>query len=401
MSANVNNVKVLITGADGYIGSNLSKFLGNKEYNVLLSSLNNGDDFIKLDVTNNKNVDSVISKYEPDVIIHTAGLSSLAICEKDPELANKVNFLGTKTIVDSVKGKDVKLVFLSSDYVFDGKKGDYKEEDETIPTTQYGKSKKLAEDYIKKELDNYIIVRTANVYGNNGSSFFNFLMNNFKNGSQVEVFDNVFFTPTYIVSFMENIDLLLSQDFKGTIHVTGSDIVSRYQFASMLAKAYGFNSELVTKIKSDSPLIAKDSSLNTAKLISLIGKTVLEREINYCAGNIIKSYFSYRDDRGEILGIMQNSTWKEINYLRSVGGCMRGGHYHKRTIEGFFIIKGNIEIELKNILSNNPERIFNVQKGDIVIINPNVLHTFNILKDSEWINMLSKEMNHRNPDIYK
>ena len=113
----------------------------------------------------------------------------------------------------------------------------------------------------------------------------------------------------------------------------------------------------------------------------------------------INPYFRHEDNRGIILGITQGMIWKEVNFVTSKKGTVRGGHYHKKTVEGFFVISGKIKVYIKN-LKNNNENTFLIQNNDIFIIEPYEWHKFEILEDAEWINMLSEDM--RNSiDIFK
>jgi len=114
----------------------------------------------------------------------------------------------------------------------------------------------------------------------------------------------------------------------------------------------------------------------------------------------LKPYFNYSDERGQLYGIIQKGIWKEINHITSSAGSIRGNHYHKKTLELFYIISGTIEVFIKN-LRNGKETSFNVISGDIFIVEPYELHTFNIKTDSSWINMLSKRIDHNKPDIYR
>jgi len=111
-------------------------------------------------------------------------------------------------------------------------------------------------------------------------------------------------------------------------------------------------------------------------------------------------YFYFADDRGKILGIKQNKIIKEINYLESKAGCVRGGHYHKKTRESFYIIEGEIEIMLVNKKSKE-KKVFIANGGDIINIEPGIIHTFKVLKRSRWVNMLSSAMDGPKKDIYK
>ncbi len=117
----------------------------------------------------------------------------------------------------------------------------------------------------------------------------------------------------------------------------------------------------------------------------------------------LKSYFSHKDDRGSILGISNKFNIEEINLIESKSGSVRGNHYHKKSFELFFIIEGEIEVIVQKIsnggLVGKQER-FIVKENDIFIIKPYIVHSFNILKDSKWMNALSLKHNHSDPDMY-
>lgn len=386
--------KILITGGDGYVGSNLCSFLKELGYTVypcVFSSKGLKNEVV-LDITNSDAVIKIINEVQPDLVIHTAGLSSLGECEKNQAKADLINFVGTKNIVDSIN-KKTKLIFFSSDYVFDGEKGDYKETDAANPKTVYGQTKLKAEKYITDNLKDYIIVRTANIFGR-GGNFFNFVVNSLLANESIEVYDNVAFTPTQIDYLIDSLYRLISIDFKGIIHIAGKDKLTRYGFALKIAEELGKDKSLIKRSsQAEDGLISRDSSLNTSLLdqtIKLYSPTISEA-IHTVVNNQNNPYLKFQDDRGEVLGICQGHIWQEINYIESKKGSIRGNHYHKKTIEKFYIIDGKIEVTLKGLVDNSVE-VFIAQKGDIFTVNPNTLHSFSSLTDAKWINMLSKPM---------
>ncbi len=114
---------------------------------------------------------------------------------------------------------------------------------------------------------------------------------------------------------------------------------------------------------------------------------------------ILKPYFKSADSRGEILGISQFDWMREINYIESHSGSTRGGHYHKKTTELFFIMEGEIKVSVKHLKSQESKEI-TVRKGDIFIVEPLEVHTFQIIKDARWINVLSHPMDKHDPDFF-
>lgn len=390
--------KILVTGANGYLGSNLRQYLKAKDYDVygITSKEVNEKKVYRLDITCFEDLVSLFKEVKPNIIIHTAAINSLSECEKDHNLAIKVNVNTTKNIINAISqiNSDAKLIFISSDYVFDGRRGNYREDDEVNPQTFYGKTKVLSENDLRNNLENYIICRTANIYGRGGGNFFNFVINNLNQGKIIDVFDNVFFTPTYIDYLLDSLMELINIDYKGIIHIAGRERLSRYDFALKIVESLGSDKTLINPSKqTSSGFIAMDSSLNSEYSRTMLKNDwpSIEESLHYCFGNLIKSYFNFNDNRGKFVGIFQDYRWKEINYVESANSSVRGNHYHKQTVEGFFIIEGKIRICLIDF-KNNSKRIFIAKKGDIVIVKPYTLHTFEIIEDSKWINMLSRPL---------
>jgi dTDP-4-dehydrorhamnose reductase len=398
--------KILVTGVNGYIGSNLVNYLSGN-YDILGTSVEkqSGRKYRQLDITDERKVNKIVSSFKPDVIIHTAGLSSLTLCETDKETAYKINVLGTENIIKAIKKsrRDIKLVFLSSDYVFDGKSGNYGENSKAKPATYYGYTKLESEKKIKKELSNYIICRSANVYGNKGGNFFKFVFDSITNNKPIDVYGNVFYTPTHIDFLIDSLMNLVKTNFSGVIHITGKEKCSRYEFALSMAKALGIKHSLVKKTKQPKDgFISEDSSLNSNKLYKLLPTIkcpTIEKNLMYEFGVLIRPYFAFSDSRGSIVGIDQFHVWKEINYIESRENCTRGNHYHKFTTEGFYIIRGKIHISTIDI-KNNKVHEFDVSPGDSFIVAPNTLHIFTTQEKSAWINFLSIPMKGKKKDFY-
>lgn len=113
-----------------------------------------------------------------------------------------------------------------------------------------------------------------------------------------------------------------------------------------------------------------------------------------------ESFFELEDNRGRIFCIFKNQNWKELNFIETKEGMIRGEHYHKKTQEMVYVIDGEIELTIQNILTNEKNTL-TLQKDAMVIIDPYELHTFKTMTDSRWINMLSIIYDHKNPDVFK
>ena len=148
-------------------------------------------------------------------------------------------------------------------------------------------------------------------------------------------------------------------------------------------------------------LIAGDSSLNTHKAKALLSNFCpsLEQALHYSFGDLIPPYFYAEDERGYIMGVINDGLWREVNYIETGAGVARGGHYHKGTKEGFFIIDGKIKVTLAD-LKKGTKKTMSVGRNDFFVVEPGVLHTFVTLEKARWINMLSKAMSEESKDIY-
>ncbi len=398
--------KILITGGNGYIASQLKLDFISNGYDVVCSSRNEYQqkcDHVFDESASNTYID-IIKSAQPDIIIHTAWINSIDLCEQDNELADRVNIQWSKNLIEAIKSvnSEIKLVFISSDYVFNGDSGSYTEESECKPITYYGKNKVFVEDLINLSGLKYLIVRTANVY-DHGGKFFNFLFSNLNKNKSVDVFYDTFFSPTYMKYFTDSMIQLLSKNIEGVVHLSGEERISRYNFAFKLASVMGIDERKVIPIALPKDiLIAHDVSLDSTfsrKLLSNYSPSV-EKSFQFLLGRIVYPYFSYYDKRGGMMGIVQNEhKWEEINYVEAVQWAVRGGHYHKKTHEGFYIIDGMIKVETC-LLGSDKKKSFIVEKGDIFFIEPNTIHTFYVIKNSKWINFLSNAMKVGEKDIH-
>lgn len=266
--------KILMIGS-GLLGSKLAGIVVN-EFTMLTTykehppTTENYKSYY-LDIINERDVTVLIKKLNPNYIIHTAALTDVDHCERDKRLAWNINVEGTKHLAEASKETGAKLIYISTDYVFDGEKGMYKENDPTNPIDYYGKTK-LQGEKVVNGLRDYIIVRPSVLYGWNPTklNFVTWVIQVLKEGNEVRIVKDQFNTPTLADNLAELILTLIEKEECGIFHLSGSERISRFDFALKIAKIFDLNTDLIKPIASDQlNWIAKrpmDSSLDVTKI---------------------------------------------------------------------------------------------------------------------------------------
>lgn len=282
-------MRILVIGGSGLLGSKLVEMLNNKsEYSVSatyhqnnnncndnndFNEINEVCDFYRVDITKEDDVSSVFEKVNPDIVIHTAAYTDVDGCEKNKEKAFNVNVKGTGHIAKYADERNAKLVYVSTDYVFNGKQGNYKEEDKVDPVGYYGETKLLGEQRVTEICSDYLICRTSVIYGTGKNNFAVWLTDRLANNKPVRIVDDQFVSCTYNMDLSEQIIALIKQDNKqgmGIYHTAGAERISRYDFSLRLADIFAFDTNLITAVKmkdfdwfADRPA---DSSLDISKI---------------------------------------------------------------------------------------------------------------------------------------
>jgi len=275
-------MKILITGGSGLLGQYLNIILSEEFSIFTLFNRNSGNclfyDSLKMEITNLSNLEYVLNKFIPDVIIHTAGYTRPEIADKLPyEEVYKMNVEVTKFIAGICNSLGTKLIFTSTDLVYDGNQGEYLTENAKLnPLSSYAESKLKAEEEIKKVLENYVILRTSLLYGiglYHSVNNFSLMLKNFREGKPSRLFFDQYRTPLSLLNAAEMIKEIIKKDIKsGTINFGGLTRVSRAELGEILCETGKFDNNLIERISlDDKPEIRKvyDVSLNTDKLKSL------------------------------------------------------------------------------------------------------------------------------------
>ena len=269
-------MKLLVTGASGLYGSKLTQIAAGKYHQVFSAHNKNPAPYglpLQLDITNKTQIETAFEKANPDVVFHAATLTDVDACELNPKLATKINVKGTYDIAQASRANNAFLIYISTDYVFDGKKGCYTETDQPLPINHYGYTKLKAEEYVKEISDQYCIVRTSVIYGATPAvgktNFALWILDKLRKGEQVKVFTDQWNSPTLNTSLAKMTLEIMEKRLTGIYHLSGASRISRYNFAFLLAKTFKLDTKLLIPILSRELSFAakrpRDSSLNTTK----------------------------------------------------------------------------------------------------------------------------------------
>jgi dTDP-4-dehydrorhamnose reductase len=266
--------KLLVTGASGLLGSKVVT-CAKRRYAVI--PLHNTHPLhpnsLRLDVTNLSEVLNLFKKLNPQIVVHTASETNVDKCETQRELAWKVNVEGARNVAVACNKSGARLIYISTDYVFSGQKGDYDEQDEPSPVNYYGFTKLEGESQVRQHCKNYIIMRTSVIYGWHAwkQNFATWIINSLEQNKEIAVVENHYNTPTLADNLAELTIEALQKHLKGLYHASGSQRISRFSFAKQIAKTFSLEEDLIKPIRMSQveAWIAKrprDSSLNVEKI---------------------------------------------------------------------------------------------------------------------------------------
>ncbi len=251
--------KILVTGANGLLGQKATEIFRNESaHELILTDLHDnafdskGFDYFPMDITKKEEVKDAVKKYLPDIIINTAAYTNVDGCETDREMSWKVNVDSVKHFIIASRVNSSKIIHISTDYVFDGKSGNYSESSKPNPLSYYGKSKLASENALITSGINFAIVRTMIIYGtgkNLRPNFAVWLINMLSEKNQVTIVDDQFGMPTMVDDLGWSLVKMVDLNKSGLYHICGGEYLSRYEFAIKLAEAFELNENLIKPIK--------------------------------------------------------------------------------------------------------------------------------------------------------
>ena len=279
-------MRILVTGASGLLGYEVVKHAltrGHLIYSVYNTHPINLGQQLQLDLTVHNLVAERISEIRPQAIIHAAAHTNVDDCEVNKEHAWKVNTEATKNLAIISHRINAQLIYVSTDYVFDGEKGLYTEDDRANPINHYGYTKLMGEYFIKEHAEKWCIARTSALYGwghEHKTNFATWLIDNLKKGGEVKTLTDQHVSPTLNLNLADMLMNIAEREVTGTLHTAGASRISRYHFALELAEVFNLNKDLVKKAtmkemswKARRP---KDSSLDISRTIKILDTKPLQ-----------------------------------------------------------------------------------------------------------------------------
>lgn len=257
-------MRILVTGSNGLLGQKLIKLLNNKPDIELLAtskganrvSNKEGYQYQSLDITNQKEINSVYDAFKPNAVINTAAMTNVDACEDDKELCWELNVNAVKYLIEASKKHNTHLIHLSTDFVFDGESGPYKETDQPNPLSYYGKSKYEAEKLIQASDIKWAIARTIIVYGvaenMSRSNIVLWAKDALAQGNPLTIVNDQFRSPTLAEDLAMGCWLIAEKQAEGIYHLSGKDYLSVLDLVYEVADFYGHDKSNINPISSTS-----------------------------------------------------------------------------------------------------------------------------------------------------
>jgi dTDP-4-dehydrorhamnose reductase len=231
-------MKIMIIGSEGMLGHDLVDVLS-AEHEISTTTIDT------LDITDIDKTVKTVKNNNPDVLIHAAAFTDVDGSETNPDLAYKVNAIGTRNVAVACREANSAMVYICTDYVFDGTNTTpYREYDQTKPIGVYGKTKHIGELYLRDILSKFYIVRTSWLYGYHGPNFVATMLNLAKTNDSISVVNDQIGSPTYTVDLAKAIEVIIKRPSYGIYHVTNSEHCSWYDFAEEIFKQAKVNVDL-------------------------------------------------------------------------------------------------------------------------------------------------------------
>ncbi len=282
--------KIVITGASGFLGSVLLERAAASWQTVGIFHTHPIPTSpqvrtVRLDLTARQAVFDFLTAEKPDVVLHTAAQTRVDVCEKNPAVCQDINENATRHLSEAAASVGSRLIFISTDLVFDGKRGWYTEDDATNPLSKYAQTKRVGEEIVQAACPNSVVARIAILYGKSPQhrySFSEWLRQSWEKGEPTPLFYDQFRTPIWVENLAEALLELAESSFTGILHLAGSQRIDRLSFAKIMARILGVDERLLMpksmfEIPSTAPR-PQDVSLKIDRVRSLLKTPFLSVE---------------------------------------------------------------------------------------------------------------------------
>lgn len=282
-------MKTLVLGGSGFVGYYITRY-----FEGIGTSSSQKEGYIKLDITNETEVKETLQSMKPELVINSAAIADVDLCEKEPQKAMLINGISVEWLAELSSKINARFVQISTDYVFDGEKGGYTENDKPNPINEYGKSKLVGENNALKY--DSIVLRIEMPYGVNLSKnknvFFESVLRNLKQNRPVNAATDQIISPTFVEDVPMAIKALVENNQRGIFHQASKEKLSRYEFVEKIADVFGLSREGIKPTSLDYfKFIAKrpkKTSLNIDKISKIVKIDSLEDNLR----KIKDAYFS-------------------------------------------------------------------------------------------------------------
>lgn len=256
-------MKILVTGANGLLGQTLIKQLIEKKYEVvatgrgpsrLIMAALEGFFYKEVDITDGPAIEALILEEKPSIIVHAAAMTNVDQCELNKQDCYNINVTATRFIIDAAKAINARFIYVSTDFIFDGNNGPYKEEDEPAPVNYYGSTKLVAEKAVMESGLDWAIARTILVYGvadaSGRTNIVSWVKQSLESLSKIRMVADQWRTPTFVYDLAAGIILIIEKHAKGIYHLSGEQRMTPYEMAIETAKFFGLDESLIEKSSS-------------------------------------------------------------------------------------------------------------------------------------------------------
>ncbi|MCW4015238.1 MAG: dTDP-4-dehydrorhamnose reductase [Candidatus Bathyarchaeota archaeon] len=290
-------LRFLITGGSGLLGSKVAETAildGHEVYSGFNQHESRAGIPVKLDLNSQENVVKVFDLVEPEIVVHAGAISNVDQCEANKELAWGINVDGTKRMSELSREHNAFLVYVSTDYVFSGKRGMYTETDETKPINYYGKTKLEGEKIVSMLTSESCIARPSVIYGSVPAAgkinFALWVLDKLRKGEQIKIITDQCISPTFNTNLADMIIEVAQRRLTGIYHLAGATAVNRYDFACLLAKIFDLDAGLIKPTKSEDMNWTAKRPKNTSLVVDKASRVLHKKPLKLedALGNLRK-----------------------------------------------------------------------------------------------------------------